>query len=98
MRVIEFRDEIEFLPQCGPEHLISTVRKASISSLPCQVFQMLLRGLARRHRLVGILGFELSKRKIDAAGKPHGFRDRPPRIPEQTDHFIRWLYNAVRIR
>ena len=65
--------------------------------LPGQIFQMALRGLARRHRLVGILIFELSQRKIDAAGKPHGFRDRLRDVAKQPRHFLGRLEIAFRI-
>ena len=58
---------------------------------PGQIFQMTLRGLAWRHRLVRILIFELVERKHDAAGKPHGFRDRLRQVAEQPRHFIRGL-------
>jgi len=34
-------------------------RKFFVRALPGQVFQMALRGLARRHRLIGILVFQL---------------------------------------
>ena len=57
-------------------------------ALPGQIFQMTLRGLARRHRLVGILVFELGQRKIDAAGKPHGFRNRLRHVAKQPRHFV----------
>ncbi len=97
MRVFEFGDEIEFLSQGNTEHIINPVGKILTGSCPCQVFQMLLRGLAWRHRLIGILVFELIKRKIDAAGKPHGFRDRFRHIAKQPRHFMRGLEMAFRI-
>ena len=58
---------------------------------------MALRGLARRHRLVGILVFELIQRKIDAARKPHGFRDRLRQIAKQPRHFVGRLQIAFGI-
>ena len=58
---------------------------------------MLLRGLARRHRLVRILVFELIERKVDAVGKAHGFRDRLRQIAKQPRHFVRRLEIAFRI-
>ena len=66
-------------------------------TLPGQILQMTLRGLARRHRLVGILVFELIQRERDAACKPHGFRDRLRRIAKQPCHFIRRLEIALRV-
>ena len=62
--------------------------KYRFDARPGQVFQMLLRGLARRHRLVRILVFELIEREIDAIGKAHGFRDRVRQIAEQPRHFV----------
>ena len=58
---------------------------------------MLLRGLARRHRLVRILVFELVEREADAAGKAHGFRDRTRQIAEQPRHFMGRFQMAFRI-
>ena len=66
-------------------------------ALPGQIFQMTLRGLARRHRLVGILVFELIERKRDAGGKPHGFRNRLRHIAKQPRHFLRRLEMAFGI-
>ena len=68
-----------------------------VDARPGQIFQMLLRGLARRHRLVGILVFELVERKRDAAGKAHGFRDRLRQIAKQPRHFMRRLQMALGI-
>ena len=58
---------------------------------------MTLRGLARRHRLVGILVFELVERERDAAGKPHGFRDRLRHVAKQPRHFLGRLEKAFGI-
>ena len=58
---------------------------------------MLLRGLARRHRLVRILVFELIERKADATGKAHGFRDRLRQVAKQPRHFVRRLEIALGI-
>ncbi len=65
--------------------------------LPGQIFQMALRGLARRHRLVGILIFELRQRKMDTIGKPHGFRNRLRDVAKQPRHFPGRLEIAFRI-
>jgi len=69
----------------------------SINSRPGQIFQMALRGLARRHRLVGILIFELVKRERNAAGKPHGLCDCLREVAKQPRHFSRRLEVALRI-
>ncbi len=70
--------------------------KYSIDALPCQVFQMLLRGLARRHRFVGIRYFSSSSVECDAAGKAHGFGDRLRHVAKQPRHFLGRLQNAAR--
>ena len=58
---------------------------------------MLLRSLAWWHRLVGILILELIKRKRNAAGKPHGFRDRLRDITKQPCHLMCRLQMAFGI-
>ncbi len=58
---------------------------------------MLLRGLARRHRLVRILVFELVERERDARREAHGFRDRLGIIAKQPRHFMRWLQITFRV-
>ena len=57
-------------------------------TLPGEIFQVTLRGLARRHRFVRIMIFKLIKRKFNPAGKPHGFPDRLRHIAKQPCHFI----------
>ena len=97
MRVFEFGDEIELLTQSGAQRVINLAAETGLHTRPGQVFQMLLRGLARRHRLVGILIFELIERKRDAGGKPHGLRDRLRRVAKQPRHFICGLEMAFGI-
>ncbi len=97
MRVFELSDQAQFLVQdllglgCNPD------RKSFMRAGPGQVFQMALRGLARRHRLVGVLISKLIERKIDAAGKPHGFLNRLREVAEQPRHFVSRLEIAFRI-
>ncbi len=67
------------------------------SARPGQVFQMLLRGFSRRHRFVRILIAQLVERKVDAVGKPHGFRDRIRDVAKQPRHFLRRLEMAFGI-
>ena len=43
--------------------------KIFVDAGPGQVFEVLLRGLARRHRLVGITVFQFVERETDAAGE-----------------------------
>ena len=59
MRVFELGDEVEFLAQDGAKRIAEPAGEMLLSAGPGQVFQMLLRGLAGRHRLVRILVFEL---------------------------------------
>ncbi len=59
MRVVQLGDEVELLAQGGAERVVDLAGEILPDAGPCQVFQMLLRGLARRHRLIGILVFEL---------------------------------------
>ena len=88
MRVFQLGDQRELLAQGGAERLVDLAAEIFVDAGPGQVFQMLLRGLARRHRLVRILVFELVERKLDAAGKAHGFRNRLRQIAKQPRHFI----------
>ncbi len=97
MRVFELGDEVELLAQGGAERVVDLAAKIFFDAFPGQVFQMLLRGLARRHRLVRILVFELIERKVDAAGKAHGLADGLRKIAKQPRHFIRRLEIAFRI-
>ena len=88
MRVFQLGDQIELLAQGGAKRVVDLAAEIFVDARPGQIFQMLLRGLARRHRLVGILVFELIERKGDAVGKPHGFRDRLRHIAKQPRHFM----------
>jgi len=97
MRVFQLSDQAQFLVQDLFGLGRDPHRESAVRAGPGQVFQMALRGLARRHRLVGILVFELVERKPDAAGKPQGFRDRLRHIAEQPRHFAGRLEMAFGI-
>ena len=97
MRVVQLGDQRELLPQGGAQRLVDHAAEICVDAGPGQVFEMLLRGLARRHRLVRILVFELVERKADAVGKAHGFRDRLRQVAEQPRHFVRRLQMALGI-
>ncbi len=88
MRVFQLRDEIELLAQCGAQGAVDLAVEIVLHTRPGQVFQMLLRGLARRHRLVGVLILELIERKGNAIGKSHGLRDCLRRVAKQPRHFL----------
>ncbi len=88
---------VELLAQGGAELVVNLATEICVDAGPGQVFEVLLRGLARRHRLVGILVLELVERKADAAGKAHRLRDRLRQIAEQARHFVRRLEIAVGI-
>ena len=87
MRVIEFFDQRQFLLQGGAQLVIDPLREIFRNALPCKILQMLLRGLARRHRFVGIAVFQFVERKCDAAGKAKRLGDRIGMIAKQPDHF-----------
>ena len=65
-RVFELGDERELLDEVV-SHLLRHALGIPVSGIaplrafPCQIFQMLLRRLARRHRLVGILILEIDR-------------------------------------
>ena len=97
MRVFQLGDQRELLAQGGAQRVVDHPAKICVDAGPGQVFQMLLRGLARRHRLVRILISELVEREADAAGKAHGFRDCLRIIAKQPRHFMRRLEVAFGI-
>ena len=86
MRVVQLRDQVQLLAQDGAELVVDALRKISADARPCQVLQVLLRGPARRHRLVGIAVLELIERERDTAREAHGLHDRLRRIAEQPRH------------
>ncbi len=86
MRVTEFFDQRQFLLQGGAQFFIDALREIFRDPLPGKKFQVLLCGLARRHRLVGIAVFQFVQRKADAAGEPQRLGDRIGIIAKQPDH------------
>ena len=78
---------VEFLAQGGAQLVVDLAAEIGIDAGPGQIFEVLLRGLARRHRLVRILVFELVERERNAPGKAHGFRDRLGQFAKQPRHF-----------
>ena len=97
MRVVQLGDQVELLAQGGEELVVDIVVEIGFDAGPGQVLQMLLRGLARRHRLVRVLVFELVERERNAPRKAHGFRDRLRQVAEQPRHFARRLQVALGI-
>ena len=97
MRVFQLADQPQFLVQDFFGLWRNPLRESLVRAGPGQVLQMALRGLARRHRLIGILVFELVEREIDAAGKAQGFRDRLRRVAKQPRHFVSRLEIAFGI-
>jgi hypothetical protein len=87
--VTEFFDQRQFLVQGGAQFVIDPAGKMFDDTLPCQIFQMSLRGLARRHRLVRIAIFQFVERKMDAAGEAQRLGDRIGVIAKQPRHFRR---------
>ena len=83
MRVFELGDQREFFAQGGAQRLADLAAEIFVDAGPGQVFQMLLRGLARRHRLVRILVFELVERKAEC-GRQSAWSPRSPRAYRGT--------------
>jgi hypothetical protein len=98
MRVFQLGDQRELLVQGGAERVIDLAAEIGVDTGPGQIFQMLLRGLARRHRLIRILVFELVEREADTIGEAQGFSHGVRKIAEQPHHFIRRLEMALGIR
>ena len=92
--VVELGDQRQFLVEPCLDVSWNAIGKSILGITfggagPCQVFEMLLGGLARRHRLVGIFVLQLAEREgagicdIDGAGNGVG------KIFEQPRHFRR---------
>ena len=95
-RVVELGDEREFVvePLCDFVRNavgISVFGIALLRARPGQILQMLLRGLARRHRLVGIFVFELAEREAAGFGDLDGAGDGVGKVGEQPRHLRRRL-------
>ncbi len=97
MRVFQFVDQREFLVQGGAKRVGDIVAEIFVDAGPGQVFEVLLRGLARRHRFVRILVLELVERKADARSKTHGLRNRLGQVAKQPRHFVPRLQVALGI-
>ena len=103
MRVFELLDQRQFVLQpfddlgaeCRPENAPwdSAWRRRSRS----RSVEMLLRGLARRHRLVGIFVFEFAERETAGLRDLDGAGDGVGEIFEQPRHFGRRLDVALGI-
>ena len=90
-RVVELGDEREFLVEpssdvVGNAVRISVLGIALLRARPGEIFEMLLGGLARRHRLVGIFVFELAEREAAGLGDLDGAGDRVGKAREQPRH------------
>ncbi len=97
VRVFQLGDQRELFLQGRAQLVIDVAAEICLHARPGQILQMPLRGLARRHRFVRILVFELVEREIDLARKAHGLRDRLGKIAEQPRHFAWRLQEALGI-
>ena len=97
MRVVELGDQRQLLVEDRAQPVVEVIAEIGFRAGPGQVLQMPLRGLAGRHRLVGILVFELVKRKDDAVGEADGLSDRIGVIAEQPRHLVSRLEMALGI-
>ena len=90
-RVVEPGDERELLRKPVSDigrnaFRISVLRIALLRSRPGQIFEMLLGGLACRHRFVGIFVFELAEREAAGFGDREGAGDGLGKVLEQPRH------------
>ena len=91
-RIVELGDELQFIAQAflhvgGNAFRIAVERIAFARAGPGQVLKMLLRGLALRHRLVGIFVFEFAEREAAGFGDFDGAGDGVGKALEQPRHF-----------
>ena len=92
-RVIELGDDGEFVPQpllhLGRDAVgVAVARITLLRAGKSEVFEVLLRGLAGRHRLVGIFVCEFGERKAAGCGDLDGAGDRFGKGGEQARHFL----------
>ena len=80
-RVVELADQLQLALDERLHLLRDAVGKAPARALPGQILQMRLRGLAGRHRLVGVLVDELVEREAAGVRDLERARDRRPRSP-----------------
>ena len=95
-RIVELGDERELVSQAlsdlaGNAFRIFVSRIAVLRAGPGQIFKMLLRGLAFRHRLVGIFVLQFAEREAAGLGDLDGAGDGVGKILEQPRHFRRRL-------
>jgi hypothetical protein len=91
--VVQLSDDREFLVEPpldvgGKSIRIVGSGIALLRAGPGQVLEMLLRGLVRRHRLVGIFVLELAKREAAGVGDLQGALDRLGEIHKKPRHLL----------
>ena len=101
-RVVELGDQRELVmkPLCDVVRnafRIFVFRIAILRAGPGEIFEMLLRGFAFRHRLVGIFVFQLAEREIAGFGDLDGAGDGLGKIFEQPRHLRRGFQMAFGI-
>ena len=87
-RVVELGDQHELLPQRVAHLLGDAIWIAPGRALPGQVFQMRLRRLALRHRLVGIFVFQLVEGEGAGVGDLDAAAERVLMAFEQARHLL----------
>ena len=95
-RVVELGDDRELLVEPADDisrnpFRIEVLGITPFRALPGEIGEMLLRGLAGRHRLVGIFVFEFFQRKAAGLRNRHAARDRARKGRKQPRHLGRRL-------
>ena len=88
-RDVQLGDQRQFLFQCRAHLVRDDAAITRRRALPGDLLQMLLRCLALRHRLVGIIVFELIEGEGDPVGEADGFGDGFGRLAKKLRHFVR---------
>ena len=101
-RVVELGDQGELIVEpflhVGRNAVgIFVLRIALLCARPGEIFQMLLGGLAGRHRLVGIFVLELTEREAAGFGDLGRAGDRVGKAGEQPRHFRRAFQMPFRV-
>ncbi len=88
-RELEFPDELELFLDGFADLLRGTVGEMAPCTTPSQILKMLLRSLARRHRLVRIFVLEITEREAASFDDIDRAFERRFMASEQTRHLFR---------
>ncbi len=86
MRDAELLDQPQLFFQRGADGRGHAAGIMERRTLPRHVFEVALRGLAGRHRLVGIVVLDVAEREADAVHETDGLGERFGRVAEQMRH------------